>query len=131
MPLELLLPVVVLGIGGIVLLIHLFGFSQPCVLKDEATVANHWLRHFPGDEIISIVIDDTSRSALVDTGGGAGLIWSFGADTVARRLERSDIEETEAGFRVRFHDFTAPGHVIQLSDDHHTAWRDRLNRVVA
>ena len=51
MPLFILLPLVVLGIAGLVGLVHLLGHSTPLALPDEDTVRKHWQRHFPDDRI--------------------------------------------------------------------------------
>lgn len=114
MPLELLLALVVVGIAGIALLLHVMGRSdQICLTLEDARA--EWLRHFPDDEIIDITLSQDTHAAVVRTVSGAGLLWSFGADTVGRHLIDFDMIETEQGLQVMFHDYATPKVTLQLT----------------
>ncbi len=122
MPLEILLVLVVGGIAGITLLLHLTGRSEPFVLTPE-TARAQWLRHAPDDTIIDVTISNDRHAALVRTETGAGLLWSFGADTVARHLLDFDWIERPEGFEIQFHDFGTPGTLIHLDEIERAHWR--------
>ena len=81
MALELLLALVLGGISGIAVLLHLTGRSRQAVLGVE-TARTAWLRHFPEDSVLRVLPADGGQAALVLTSGGPGLLWAFGADTV-------------------------------------------------
>ncbi|NSY37950.1 hypothetical protein [Leisingera sp. ANG59] len=121
MPLELLLALVLGGISGIAVLLHLTGRSRLAVLSAE-TARTGWLRHFPGDKISKVLPAASGQAVLVLTEGGPGLLWVFGADTVGRRLAESKIRETATGLRFEFNDFAAPGLSLPLSDGERLQW---------
>ncbi len=125
MPLSVLVSLVVVGIAGIALLLHLAGRSKRCVLTREDAEAA-WERHFPGDIVEQITVSRDGHAALVLTHLGPGLLWAFGADTVARRLEDFDLIETGDGLRVEFHDFTASSVTLVLDDFERPHWRNLM-----
>jgi hypothetical protein len=121
MPLEVLLSLVVGGIAAIAGLLHLLGLSQQPLLSPE-DAHSHWHRHFPDDLINAVHMTQDNHAALVETDQGPGLLWSFGADTVARHLLDFDALNTDNGLRIRFHDYTAPAVTLQLSDADRPLW---------
>jgi len=109
MPLTILLPVVVLGILGIALLLHLLGLSKRLVIADKNHAAQLWAQHYPGLPAQAVIIADGNHQALVKTKDGPGLIWSMGADATCRLLaEAIVIQETRNGLKLRLGDYTAP-----------------------
>lgn len=125
MPLELLVALVLGGIAAIALLLHLSGRSEPLRFDEDAARA-HWLRHFPGDRITALRIARSQRAVLVETPRGPGLMWAFGADSVARRLEAPRIETVSGGLRVRFADWSAPAVRLALSPEEIEDWPQRM-----
>lgn len=125
MPLEILLALVVLGIAGIALLLHLMGRSSQRSLSAE-DARSQWHRHFPDDDIVDVTIAESGHAALVRTVNGPGLLWSFGADTVARHLTGFDLIETDTGFRIYFHDYGAPGVRLTLTDFERAHWQNLM-----
>ena len=121
MPLEILLTLVIGGIAGIALLLHLAGRSRRCVLSREGAEAA-WRRHFPGDRIAEVTVAHDGHAALVLTDRGPGLLWAFGADTVARRLRDYDLIDRGDRLRVVFHDFTAPAVSLALDASERRHW---------
>ncbi len=126
MPLEILLVLVVGGIAAITLLLHLSGRSQRRVLTRETALAD-WQRHFPDDVVIDVTVSHDAHAALVRTETGPGLLWSFGADTVARHLLDFDWIEQQAGFEFQFHDFTTPRVVIRLDEIERQHWQNLMD----
>lgn len=121
MPLPVLLILVIGGIAAIALLLHLSGRSELCVL-DTDSARQAWLRHFPDDLVGEITLARNRHAALVTTDEGTGLLWAFGADTVARHLRDFDLIETPGGLDVAFHDYTAPRVRLTLEADERAAW---------
>ncbi|KIC37989.1 hypothetical protein [Leisingera sp. ANG-M7] len=121
MALELLLALVLGGISGIAVLLHLTGRSRQAVLGIE-TARSGWLRHFPGDRVLKVLPAASGQAALVLTSGGPGLLWAFGADTVGRHLDGSNTCETATGLRFEFNDFAAPGLSLTLSESERRQW---------
>lgn len=126
MPLELLLALVVGGISGIAVLLHLTGRSRQAVLT-AGSARSAWLRHFPNDCVIKVLPAASGQAALVLTEGGPGLLWAFGADTVGRPLAAARIRETAAGLRFEFNDFSAPGLSLSLPESERRQWLELIN----
>ncbi|MGV6803510.1 MAG: hypothetical protein ACWA49_04825 [Ruegeria sp.] len=125
MPLELLLVLVIGGISGITLLLHLTGKSRLRLLSAE-TARAEWLRHFPEDDILDITLAHDNHAALVRTDLGAGLLWAFGADTVARYLHDFDWIDQPDGIEIQFRDFATPGVTVRLEETERRHWRHLL-----
>lgn len=121
MPLELLLSLVIGGIGAIAILLHWLGKSAPMLL-DRDSARSAWARQYPDDRVGEVVVSTDRRAALIATDHGAGLVWSFGADTVARRLRDFSILPHKSAMRLRFRDYTAPGLTLHLSPAEREAW---------
>ena len=125
MPLSVLVILVVGGISLIALLLHALGKSRLRILTWE-DARSEWHRHFPDDEIGDLVVARNGHAALVQTGQGPGLLWSFGADTVARHLRDFDLLEEANGLRVIFHDFTAPQATLRLDEAERSVWQQEM-----
>ncbi len=126
MPLEILLVLVVGGIAGITAMLHLTGRSRLRVLTPE-TAASEWLRHAPDDVVIDITIANDQHSALIRTETGNGLLWSFGADTVARHLLDFDRIDRPDGFEVQFHEFGMSKVLIRLDEFERLHWLNLMD----
>ena len=125
MPLDILLILVIGGISAIALLLHLLGKSRRVVM-DAEDARGHWHRHFPDDTVVDVTVAHGGHAALVRTGQGPGLVWAFGADTVARHLRDFDLVDAPHGFDVMFHDFTAPKVALHLDDFERPRWRNMM-----
>jgi hypothetical protein len=115
MPLSILLPLVVFGILGAVLLINWLRPTPPLVLETPEQVQALW-DHFNHEAPAEKVHLNAGRShALVETGAGIGVLWSFGADPVSRLLGRAyTVRDTGTGICILTGDFTAPSIDIPL-----------------
>jgi len=127
MPLNILLILVIGGIALIALLLHLLGKSRLTVLSQEGARSD-WHRHFPDDEILDLIVARDGHAALVQTGQGPGLLWAFGADTVARHLRDFDLLEEPDHLKVIFHDFTAPSATLHLSEPERPVWQKMMSQ---
>jgi len=125
MPLHILLILVVGGISAITLLLHLLDKSRLTFLTVE-DARSAWHRHFPDDDIQDVTVAQNGHAALVHTAQGPGLLWSFGADTVARHLRDFDLIETPDHLRVIFHDFTAPRVSLHLTETERPLWQELM-----
>ena len=134
MPLEILALLVTVGIGGIVLLVHLTGGSRAARLEDDAAVIDAWRADWQGDRPIETLRNEAGTAAMVALPGGeAGLVWSFGADTVSRRLYPGAIRALEPGadsLTVRFAAFDCPAARIALDPLEQDLWYARLSPFV-
>lgn len=123
MPLEILGPMVVLGIAGIALALHLLGLTAPRRLttKDEARAA--WLREHPDDDIAQVLLARSGRAALITLASGArGLVYAMGADTCAHPLKGARWQQRKNALRVGLPDFAAPHFDIALAPDELPIW---------
>jgi hypothetical protein len=125
MPLNILLILVVGGISLIALLLHLLGKSRQVILSPE-DARTAWHRHFPDDQIVDLMVSGDGHAALVQTGQGPGLLWSFGADTVARHLRDYDLLDEPHHIKVVFHDFAAPSATLHLTDTERPVWQQKM-----
>lgn len=126
MPLDVLLLMVACGIAGIGLLLHLTGHSRCFDIDSADTARREWLRHNPEDSIREVTLAPGGRAALILTEAGAGLLWSFGADTVAHDLSRARIRPARTGLRVTFGDFASPAVTLRLPPEARTQWAARI-----
>ena len=113
MPLSILLPMVVTGIAGIVVLLHLLGLSRTATLTDEAAAERAWLREF---------LCQNRTAALIETAQGRGLVWPMGADTTARYLRGARITRTATGLCITLPDYTAPRIRLHLAAQEADQW---------
>lgn len=126
MPLNVLIILVVGGISLIAMLLHGLGKSRLTVLSSEGA-RTAWNRHFPDDEVIDVTVAQDGHAALVQTSEGPGLLWSFGADTVARHLRNFDLLEKAGSLRIKFHDFTAPRVTLHLNEIERPVWQKMMS----
>lgn len=118
MPLGLLLTLVVGGIAGIALLLHLLGHSARFDLHDAGVARAEWQRHWPGDAVSHVYL--AQEAALVDTDAGPGLLRTFGADTVAHRV--AEMVPARGGLRIGFAAFEAPAVQVALQPRDRDLW---------
>ncbi|MCW9043286.1 MAG: hypothetical protein OQK05_08070 [Pseudopelagicola sp.] len=124
MPLNVLLPVVVIGIIGIAVILHMIGLTAPRRLADKAEALAAWAREFPESPAIDARLSADQRAALIECADGdAGLVWCFGADTVARPLVDFDLLDTETGLDIRLHDVAAPRVSVALTPEERPRWK--------
>ncbi len=83
MPLIVLLVLVVGGIAGIAVLLHLIGLSKAKVF-DQSSARAAWLREWPQACVQDIDLSQDHRVALIHSTHGPGLVWAMGADIAAR-----------------------------------------------
>ncbi len=117
MPLEVLGPLVVVGIGAIVLLVHLLGWSKARAL-DEAGAVAALAADFPDAAAARVVLGDDGASALVETSAGLGLVRAVGVGTLTRVLGPGGgtAREREDGVAIAMADFGAPEVRVRLAD---------------
>lgn len=118
MPLWVLLPIVIVGIAGIGVLLHLTGHSRVFVLRDDASVRRQWARHWPSVAVTQV--DLAGGAALVLAEFGPALLRPFGADTVAHRITAMDL--APQGLRLHFGDLAAPPVTLHLDPDARDRW---------
>jgi len=125
-PLQILLAMVAIGIVAVVALVHLLGHSRPLTLPGKSAARAHWRRHNPDDQIRDITVCHSGHTALVETDHGPGLLWSFGADTVARPLHGATARQTAKGLTIRLPDFAAPRVSLRMDLPEATYWAARI-----
>jgi hypothetical protein len=119
---------VMFGIAGIAVLLHLMGWSRPAVLEDETAAKNAWLKEFPDDPPKRVVLSHDKHAALVETPKGRGVVWPMGADTTARYLDGARISLTSNGLRISLPDYTAPRILLTLDRDEAEQWPQLMER---
>lgn len=120
MPLPILLILVVGGIAGIALALHLLGMSRALVL-DRPLARAAWLKHFPddtfdGEDAFEFLMTKAGNRAILQSDQGFGIVWVMGADTAARRLDGARWSETGRGVTCHLPDPGAPRVSITLRD---------------
>ncbi len=123
MPLEILGPIVVLGIVGIGVLLHLLGLSEPHRFATERDARARWDAAFPATPARGAMLCSDGTAALIETGAGPGVVWPMGADHAARFLETARIEARGDGLSIRLKDFTAPKIRLRLTPDELARWK--------
>ena len=128
MPLQLLGIMVVVGIAGIAVLLHLLGLSRPKRFEDEAAARAAWADEFPEVPVNRVVLCRNRAAALVETPQGPGVVWPMGADSTARFLTGARITRTAHGILIRLPDYTAPRIRLSLDPDEADAWLTQLEK---
>lgn len=124
MPLHILGPLVVIGIGGVVLLLHLLGLTAPYRLRDKDTARQAWLREFSEDAPEDILLAANGKAALLRLSGGElGLVIPMGADPSAHSLTGASWHDTPKGLRIDTPDYGAPHFNIELTEAERSQWR--------
>lgn len=126
MPLSILLPMVIVGIAGITLLLHLLNLSRPLHFPDEAAARAAWLREFPDVPVDRVILCKTCLAALIETNSGPGVVWAMGADSTARFLTGARATARPNGVMLSLPDFTAPQIFIAMGPDEKDVWLSRL-----
>ncbi|MEM9010307.1 MAG: hypothetical protein AAGE18_03715 [Pseudomonadota bacterium] len=120
MPLELLAPLVVLGVAIVVLAVHVSGGSRPLSLATEAAVRAAWAEAEPDRPLSEVLPCPDGRAAVVIDGAGVpALLWTLGADPVVRELHPGvlrAVEERREAIRLYLDDFAAPVVEIGVPD---------------
>lgn len=129
MPLGVLIGLVVAGIAGIAVLTHVLGYSRTFPIDSDEIARTQWLRHWPDDRVTRVRRAAGRHAALIDSAEGAGLLWSFGADTTARRIRGAAVSPCRKGLRIDLHDFTAPRVTIALKPDEAEDWLREIERM--
>lgn len=130
MPLPVLGALVVLGIGGLVLLIHLLGWSRRPQYADEAEARAALLTDYPHASIRNGVLADDGRAALFDLADGVGFAAPFGDGRLTRVIVADDVsrvEQSADGLIIRLNDYTAPRLTVAMTDaGARETWAKRL-----
>lgn len=116
MPLEVLVILVVVGIGGVVLLTRALGWARPAKFASAEDAKNHFSQDHPELTADEAWLSEDNLSALVlHTDKTLGLIFSFGDKYVTRRLTPEMILTVTVDDRadsilakIALSDFTAP-----------------------
>ncbi|WP_299689048.1 hypothetical protein [uncultured Tateyamaria sp.] len=129
MPLHILLILVIGGIAGIALALHLLGLTKAPPLT-QASARSAWLRAFPDDRVDRTDVTSDGRAARVETDNGRGVVWQMGADTCARRLHGIEEAHVRRG-RVTLYlkDYAAPRVTVTLTQDEQAEWADWMARI--
>jgi len=132
MPLEILVPFVVIAVAVIMLVITRSGLSMQARLGSAEAVASRFSIDFPECAVADILIADDRRAALLimrDT-DVVGLVRAIGDRTTTRLLSAgslSSMVERDTGLVVNSTDFTWPRQVVQLAETADRAqWRTVL-----
>ena len=124
MPLHILLILVIGGIAGFAVAVHLLGLSKAPAFT-TGTAYDAWLRAHPGDDIQSVTITSDGRAARVTTATGRGVLWQMGADSCARALSGSEeLTRKDTTTTLHLDDYSAPKVRLSLTPAEHRAWQD-------
>ncbi len=117
MPLEILVVLVVLGVGGVVVATWWLGWAKAARLTDGAGAARQFNLDYPELRVASVAMSEDQSAALLklETADVVGLVFAFGDKFVTRRLTPAllrtiNIEQNDTVVRVslRLADITAP-----------------------
>ena len=118
MPLPILLGLVVLGIAGIALMLHLTGHSRPFALGSDAVARVAWARLCPDDPVHALHL--AGGVALVQAASGLSLLRPLGADAAAHRIAAMD--PAPGGLRIGFDDLGFADLTVALPPETAAHW---------
>ncbi len=109
--------IVIVGISGIVALVHFTGGSARMRLDNKAGVLEIWQAQFPDHPATGALLEPAGVAALVDLAdGGTGILWAMGRGVAGRVLQGGALQVQGARLRLSLPDFTAP-HIDVVIDD--------------
>ena len=126
MPLTILGPLVVIGILGIALILHLLGRTAPRRFANTAEARDAWAREYPENAAVTVLLSSDNRAALIRATRGLGLVWCFGDDTVARIVTKSKTHATATGLAFERREFAARHIDVVLNTDDLAQWQSQL-----
>ncbi len=128
MPLHILLILVIGGIAGIALALHLLGLSRAEPFTDDTAHAA-WLRHRPDDTVLQIDLTQDALAARILTDKGRGILWRMGADTCARLLDGTEDAHVHRRYvTLHLNDYTAPKIRLHLSPEEQDDWANWITQ---
>lgn len=133
MSLWITLVIVVVGIAGIVALVHFTGSGDPVRLESERMVLDHWAAECPDHPATSAILEPSAFAALINLeDGGTGLLWAFGDGVVGRVLLAGTLEERGDVLRITLPDITAPHVDIEIDNKMvRRIWAETLKTVLS
>lgn len=131
MPLEILAPMVVLGIAFAVILVRFSGLSHRASLANKSQVREILTIDYPEESIHEIHLQKDGRTALATfESGKVGTINVMGAKFLTRKFSKGDVVSVtrtgNEGITARFNDFTHPREEFIGSDKNEL---DRLETI--
>jgi len=132
MSLWVTLIIVVVGISGIIALVHFTGGSARLRLESKAEVLAMWANEFPDAPATGALLEPSGIAALIDLeDGGTGLLWAMGDEAVGRVLQAGTLAQHGDILRVELPDITAPYVDIEISDKMvRRIWAETLKTVL-
>ena len=118
MSLALLVAMVVAGVSGVVLLVHLTGGGKPARLADEAAALARFALDFPDFDVRSVHLTREGDAAFLALGDGpmgarVGIVQAVGGKFLTRVIAGRDLagapRAANATLMLRLGDFTWPG----------------------
>jgi hypothetical protein len=126
MSLQVLLLLVVGGIAGIAILLHIMGLTEPRRFKDGSDALAAWAREVPEQVPSELHLSSDNRAALILLDNGFGIVWCHGDDTVARHIPVLQPQKTKRGLRFSFPDFGASALDVHLDAPEQARWLQML-----
>lgn len=117
MSLGLLVAMVVVGVSGVVLIVHLTGGGAPARLAGEAAARERFAFDFPDPGVRSVHLTRAGEAAfLALEDGRVGIVQAVGGKFLTRLVAASDLagapRATDSTLALRLRDFTWPGGVF-------------------
>lgn len=122
MPLEILGPMVVVGIALVVLLVHFSGLSRQNKLASGQLAEDIYLANFPNARPESTFLSKDGGSALVKVSARRlGLVVAFGDRFVTRSVSIADLsltpDRSKQSISLNLDDFTLPSADFQFESE--------------
>jgi len=120
MSLTLLVAMVVVGVSGVVLIVHLTGGSRPARLADETAARARFALDFPDLDVRAVHPTAEGDAAFLALGDGrVGIVQAVGSKFLTRVIAARDLagapRTTNATVMLRLRDFTWPGGVFTFA----------------
>ncbi|HRP78458.1 MAG TPA: hypothetical protein PL183_05060 [Aquamicrobium sp.] len=122
MSLTLLVAMVVAGVSGVVLVVHLTGGSRRARLEDEAAARARFGLDFPDLAVEAVHLTAAADAAFLALGDGrVGIVQAIGDRFLTRVVAARDLagapQVTGATLRLRLKDFTWKGGAFTFADE--------------
>lgn len=113
MPLQILVPLIVVGLVAVLAAVHFSGGSTPPPPMDDEAAAQRYLEDYPNDRVTEIIFDAHRQVAVLvlDRDGEIGLVQRIGKHSLTRRLTRTNLvsmKQVDGRLELVLRDFTLP-----------------------
>ena len=120
MPLQFLIPLIIIGLVLVIAAVHLSGGSAKAGTLDQATAKAKFLEDYHDDTVGHVIMDQHGSTAvlILENTTDIGLVRLIGQHSLTRRIPRDKLHlyiKEDGTLTLKFKDFTLPAQEFNVS----------------